>query len=202
MNHVLFFSARIERAVEMFTPDFYLPALDLYIELTTLKQKLVARKHRKLRRLRELYPDIKITLLCRDDLEKLLARYGLGPLALTRAYGIKQVIYTAGDIDERVKYIANTISLDYAGKRPVLIGIQRGFLCFMADLIRQITIPLDIDFLGVSYYDGGGEKAIKITRDLDINIAGRYVIIVEDIIDTGITLNYIMSYLRARNLGD
>ncbi len=188
-----------EKTVEMFTPDFYLPALDLYIELTTLKQKLVTRKHRKIKRLKELYPDVKITLLHRDDLERLLARYGLGPLALTRAYGIKKVIYTAAEIDDKVKIIARAISMEYASKRPVLVGIQRGFLCFMADLIRQITVPIDIDFMGISYYSSGDKKAVKIIKDLDINIAERYVIIVEDIIDTGITLNYLMAHLRQRN---
>ncbi len=65
------------RVVEMFTPDFYLPEFDLYIELTTLKQSLVRRKNRKLRRLRELYPDVKIKLLYRKDFHRLLAKYGL-----------------------------------------------------------------------------------------------------------------------------
>jgi hypoxanthine phosphoribosyltransferase len=68
----------------------------------------------------------------------------------------------------------------------------------MADLIRQITIPLDLDFIAISYYSGGDNSVVKITKDMDLNIAGRHVIMVEDIVDTGITLNYILNHLRAR----
>ena len=76
------------RMIEMLTPDFYLPDLDLYIELTTLKQSLVTEKNRKLRRLRELYPDINIKLLYRKDFHRLLAKYGFGPLATSNVRGI------------------------------------------------------------------------------------------------------------------
>jgi hypoxanthine phosphoribosyltransferase len=68
----------------------------------------------------------------------------------------------------------------------------------MADLIRQITIPLDLDFIAISYYTGDDNSVVKITKDMDLNIAGRHVIMVEDIVDTGITLNYILNHLRAR----
>jgi len=187
-----------DRVTEMFTPDFYLPGLDLYIELTTLKQSLVTEKNRKLRRLRELYPDVRITLLYKNDYDHLLAKYGFGPLAQTRAHSINRVLYSAADIESRVRAIAEQISRDYAARRPILVGLQRGFLCFMADLIRQITIPLDLDFIAISYYTGGDNSVVKITKDMDLNIAGRHVIMVEDIVDTGITLNYILNHLRAR----
>jgi len=187
-----------DRVTEMFTPDFYLPSLDLYIELTTLKQSLVTEKNRKLRLLRELYPEIKITLLYKNDYDHLLAKYGFGPLAQTRARGISRVLYSASDIESRVRALAEQISRNYADRRPVLVGVQRGFLCFMADLIRQITIPLDLDFIAISYYTGGDNSVVKITKDMDLNVAGRHVIMVEDIVDTGITLNYILNHLRAR----
>ena len=187
-----------ERVTEMFTPDFYLPGLDLYVELTTLKQSLVTEKNRKLRHLRELYPEVKITLLYKDDYDRLLAKYGCGPLAQTRARGISRVLYSATDIDSRVRALAEQISKDYAHRRPILVGVQRGFLCFMADLIRQITIPLDLDFMAISYYSGGDNSVVKITKDMDLNVVGRHVIMVEDIVDTGITLNYILNHLRAR----
>jgi len=182
----------------MFTPDYYLPGLDLYVELTTLKQSLVTDKNRKLRCLRELYPEIKITLLYKNDYNHLLAKYGFGPLAQTRAHGIKQILYSADDIKNRVQKLAEQISKDYADRRPILIGLQRGFICFMADLMRQITIPLDLDFIAISYYTGGYDSIVKITKDMDLNIAGRHVIMVEDIVDTGITLNYILNHLKAR----
>ena len=187
-----------DRITEIFTPDFYLPALDLYVELTTLKQSLVTQKNRKLRRLRELYPEVKITLLYKNDYDRLLAKYGFGPLAQTRAHGIDRVLFSATDISKKVKELAKLLSRDYAGKRPVLIGLQRGFLCFMADLIRQMSIPLDLDFIAISYYSSDGDPMVKITKDMDLDISGRHVVVVEDIIDTGMTLNYILNQLRAR----
>lgn len=185
------------KVVEMFTPDFYLPKLDLYVEITTLRQRLVTEKNRKLKRLRQLYPDIKITLLYKRDFERLLAKYGHGPLAQTRAHGVSSVLYSDPQIQERVECIAKQISTDYTERRPVMVGIQRGFLCFMADLMRQITVPLDIDFMAISHY-GGDESVIKITKDLDLNITGRHVLIVEDIVDTGMTLSYLLEHLNTK----
>jgi hypoxanthine phosphoribosyltransferase len=68
----------------------------------------------------------------------------------------------------------------------------------MADLVRQMSIPLDVEFMAISYYSGGDSDAVKITKDMDINVAGRHVIMVEDIVDTGMTLNYMLNYLKAR----
>jgi hypoxanthine phosphoribosyltransferase len=185
------------KVIEMFTPDFYLPKLDLYVELTTLRQKLVTEKNRKLKRLRQLYPDVNITLLYKKDFDRLLAKYGHGPLAQTRAHGVSSVLYSAPHIKQMVKSLAKHISTDYREKRPVMVGIQRGFLCFMADLMRQITVPIDIDFMAISHY-GGDESVIKITKDLDLNITGRHVLIVEDIVDTGMTLSYLLEHLNAK----
>jgi hypoxanthine phosphoribosyltransferase len=182
----------------MFTPDFYLPGLDLYVELTTMKQSLVTQKNRKMRQLKAQYPEIKITLLYKNDYEKLLAKYGVGPLAESRAHGVSRILFPAAEIDRRVREIASRISTDYAGRRPVLLGVQRGFLCFMADLIRQITVPIDLDFIAISYYSGVKESGVKVTKDADLSLAGRHILLVEDIVDTGITLNYILNYLRAK----
>jgi hypoxanthine phosphoribosyltransferase len=188
-----------DRVTEMFTPDFYLPHLNLYIEITTLKQKLVTEKNRKLRRLKELYPEIKIILLHKSDYDRLLAKYGCGPLAQTRARGISRVLYSASQIDERVRALAEQIAKDYADRRPIMVGVQRGFLCFMADLMRQVTIPIDIDFITISYYSADDHSMVKITKDMDLNVTGRHVIIVEDIVDTGMTLSCILEHLSSRN---
>jgi len=182
----------------MFTPDFYLPRLDLYIELTTLKQSLVTEKNRKLRRLKELYPKVNIILLYKKDFDRILGKYGLGPLAQARAHGISRVLYSTAEIDARVRALAEAISGDYAGCRPILVGVQRGFLCFMADLLRHITIPLDIDIMAISYYGSGDESDVRITRDMDLNASGRHVIFIEDIVDTGVTLNYLLNHLRGK----
>lgn len=187
-----------DRITEMFTPDFYLPGLDLYVELTTLKQRLVTEKNRKLRRLRELYPDTKITLLYKKDYDRLLAKYGCGPLAQTRGYGVSQVLYSVAEVQHRVRQLAKQISRDYVDRHPIMLGVLRGVFCFMADLIRQITIPLEVDFMAISYYGGEASSVVKITKDVDLNLAGRHVIMVEDIIDTGLTLSYVLNHLKAK----
>jgi len=187
-----------DRVTEMFTPDFYLPGLDLYVELTTLKQRLVTEKNRKLRHLRELYPEVKITLLYKKDFDRLLAKYGCGPLAQTRGHGVNKVLYSSAEINRRVRELAEQISKDYAERNPVMVGVLRGVFCFMADLLRQITIPLEVGFMAISYYGGEGGSVVKITKDLDINVAGKHVVVVEDIVDTGLTLTYIINHLKAK----
>ena len=187
-----------DRVTEMFTPDFYLPGLDLYVELTTLKQSLVTEKNRKLRRLKELYPEIKITLLYKRDFDRLLAKYGFGPLAQARGRGVSRVLHSAAETQNRVRELAEQISRDYTGRHPLMVGILRGVFCFMADLIRQMTIPVDLDFMAISYYGGGDGSAVKITKDLDLSVADRHVIMVEDIVDTGMTLSYVLNHLKAR----
>lgn len=187
------------KVVEMFTPDFYLPELDLYIELTTLKQSLITEKNRKLRRLRELYPEINIKLLNKSDYLRLLAKYGYGRLGGTKVTGIDLVLFSHTQIQRRVKALAKRISRDYMGKKLVLVGILKGVLCFMADLMQHITLPLNVDFMAISYYGTDDESAVKITKDLDTSIAGLDVLMVEDIVDTGMTLNYVLNHLASHN---
>ncbi|MBM3142754.1 MAG: hypoxanthine phosphoribosyltransferase [Chloroflexi bacterium] len=187
------------KVVEMFTPDFYLPELDLYIELTTLKQSLITEKNRKLRRLRELYPEINIKLLNKSDYLRLLAKYGYGRLGGTKVKGIDLVLFSHTQIQRRVKALAKRISRDYMGKKLVLVGILKGVMCFMADLMQHITLPLNVDFMAISYYGTDDESAVKITKDLDTSIAGLDVLMVEDIVDTGMTLNYVLNHLASHN---
>jgi hypoxanthine phosphoribosyltransferase len=186
------------RVVEAFTPDFYLPKLDLYIELTTLKQALVTEKHRKLRLLQEQYPDVQIKLLHRRDYLRLLAKYGFGPLSEWEAEGIHDVLISVPELERRVKELGARLSNEYASKEPVLVGVLRGVTCFMADLIRQMSVPLAIDFMAISSYEGDRSGAVRILKDIDEEIEGRHVLVVEDIVDTGMTLNHLLQYLRAR----
>lgn len=188
-----------DKVEEMFTPDFYLPALNLYVELTTLKQRLVTDKNRKIRRLRELYPDIKITLLYKRDFEQLLAKYGFGPLAQAKGRGVSSVLYSSAEIQQRVRELAELISHDYVDKHPVMVGVLRGVFCFMADLVRQMSIPVEVEFMSISHYSGKNSAAVKITKDMDLDVGGKHVIMVEDVVDTGMTLNYMLSYIRAKN---
>jgi bifunctional protein TilS/HprT len=187
-----------DKIAEMFTPDFYLPELDLYIELTTLKQNLLTEKNRKLRQLRELYPEVNVMLLNKNDFLKLLAKYGYGPLGEAKVEGIDRVLYSHAKIQRRISTLARRISRDYAGQRLVLIGILKGVVCFMADLMQHLSLPVTMEFMAISYYGGDGQ-VVKITRDLDSSITGQHVLMVEDIVDTGMTLNYILSHLSAHN---
>lgn len=188
-----------EEITEMFTPDFYLAELDLYIELTTLKQNLITEKNRKLRRLRELYPEVNIKLLNKKDYSRLLVKYGYGPLKETKLEGVERVLFSNNHIQRRVRQLAGQISKDYAGKRPLFIGVLKGVMFFMADLMRQVSLPIALEFMAISYYRGVDSKGVKITKDLDVDIAGRDLLMVEDIVDTGMTLNYLLGYLRHRN---
>ena len=103
--------AKGDRVLEMFSPDFYLPELDLYLELTTLRQRLVTKKNRKLRMLRELYPDVNVRLLYRKDYQELLAKYGFGPdevaspeaEAFRAEAGAEQVLYSQAEIEATVR---------------------------------------------------------------------------------------------------
>jgi bifunctional protein TilS/HprT len=186
------------KIAEMFTPDFYLPELDLYVDLTTLKQNLLTEKNRKLRQLRQLYPEVKVRLLTKSDFVKLLAKYGYGPLGEAKVEGIDRVLYSHAQIQRRIRTLSRHISRDYAGQRLVLIGVLKGVVCFMADLMQNLSIPVTVDFMAVSYYGGDGQ-VVKITRDLDSSIVGQHVLMVEDIVDTGMTLNYILGHLSAHN---
>jgi len=187
------------RIVEAFSPDFYLVDLDLYIELTTLKQGLVTEKHRKLRRLRELYPDLQIKLLHRRDYLSLLAKYGIGAVNEQDHIAVREVLISASQIERRLNELGQQITRDYAGKEPLLIGVLKGVTCFMADLMRHISLPVSIDFMTISSYEGDGSGAVRIVQDLSENIERRDVLVVEDIVDTGMTLNHLLKQLRARD---
>jgi len=114
---------------------------------------------------------------------------------------IKEVLFSEQQLSEKVKALGEQITRDYAGKNPLLVSVLKGSFIFMADLVRNIDLPCDIDFMTVSSY---GEKsqttgAVKIVMDLKRDIEGRDIIIVEDILDSGLTLHYLLGILEARN---
>jgi len=186
------------RVLEAFTPDFYLPDLDLYVELTTLKQSLVTDKHRKLRRFQERYPDIQVKLLHKSDYLSLLAKYGFGPFSEVEVAGIHEVLISASQLERRVGELGAQISRDYRSQEPLLIGVLRGVTCFMADLMRHISLPLAIDFMAVSSYEGEQSGLVRIMKDLEEPLEGRDVLVIEDIVDTGMTLNALLQELHGR----
>jgi len=112
---------------------------------------------------------------------------------------ILRVVHSEGAIQARIAALGVQISHDYAGKDPILVGVLTGVVLFMADLLRQITVPVTVDFMAISQYAGSsGSGTVRITKDLDHSISGRHVLFVEDVIDTGLTLNYLLRTLRTR----
>lgn len=112
---------------------------------------------------------------------------------------IAQVIYTSEEIRGVIARLGAEISRDYVGLDPVLVGVLNGVVILMADLLRQITIPVTVDFMAISSYgDSAGKGTVRITKDLDHSITGRHVLFVEDVIDTGLTLDYLLRTLRTR----
>ena len=124
---------------------------------------------------------------------------------LRKAYGpmandIQQIVYTSDEIQQRVAQIGQSITRDYLGRNPLIVGVLKGVLFFMADLLRNIAVPVEIDFIAVSSYspESRDQGYVRMVKDLDIPIFNRHILFVEDVIDTGLTLNYILQNLRTR----
>jgi len=111
---------------------------------------------------------------------------------------VERVLFTAEQIHARIAELGAAISRDYADKDPLLVGVLSGVVFFMADLLRHITVPMTVDFMSISHYAGGSAGSVRITKDLEYAITGRHVLFVEDVIDTGLTLNYLLRALRTR----
>jgi hypoxanthine phosphoribosyltransferase len=109
------------------------------------------------------------------------------------------VVISEGDLQRRVCELGTEISRDYAGRTPILISVLKGSFIFLADLARAITVPVNLDFMAITRY-GAGKRggAVRIEKDLDLAISGREVLFVEDIVDTGLTLGYLVRNLQAR----
>lgn len=113
---------------------------------------------------------------------------------------IQEVLFSQQQLEERVDQIAQEITRDYAGKEIVLISVLRGSFVFMADLCRRIDLPCTIDFMSVSSYGSGTSSTgqVQITKDLSGDISGKHILVVEDILDSGNTLSYLLKLLEQR----
>jgi hypoxanthine phosphoribosyltransferase len=113
---------------------------------------------------------------------------------------IDRVLFTEEQIQTRVAELGGQISKDYAGKSLLLIGVLRGVIFFMADLLRAINVPVEVDFMAVSNYSPEARDMgfVRLVKDLELPITDRHVLFVEDIIDTGLTINYLLRTLKAR----
>lgn len=114
---------------------------------------------------------------------------------------IEEILLDEQDIKDIVKKVGAEITRDYADKNPLVIAVLRGAVVFMADIMRAIECPLSIDFMAVSSYGDGVKSSgvVRIVKDLDTKIEGRHVIIIEDVLDSGLTLSYLVRMLQSRN---
>ena len=114
--------------------------------------------------------------------------------------GVGEILITADDLQARIRELGHEITADYAGRELLLVGVLKGAVFFMADLMRSITVPCEIDFMAISSYGASTDSSgvVRILKDLDINIEGRHVVIVEDIVDSGLTLSYLVRNLESR----
>ena len=113
---------------------------------------------------------------------------------------VQEVLITSQEIEDKVREIGARITEDYRGEKPLLIGILRGAVVIMSDLMRHIDLQCELDFMDISSYGTGTSSSgvVRILKDLEEDITDRHVLIVEDIIDTGLTLSYLMRSLYAR----
>lgn len=114
---------------------------------------------------------------------------------------LEKVLYSEAEIAERIKEVAKVLDNDYQDKCPIMIAVLKGSVMFYADLLRAMTIHAEMDFMAISSYGNATNTSgeVKMVKDLDRSIEGRHIIIVEDIVDTGYTLNYLKAALKTRN---
>jgi len=112
---------------------------------------------------------------------------------------IATVLYTEEQIQRRVRELGEEVTRAYAGRSPVLISVLKGGVMFLADLTREIDLQLRVDFMSISRYGGSSSGIVRVLKDLDRDVGGEDVLVVEDIIDTGLTLSYLLNTLWARD---
>jgi hypoxanthine phosphoribosyltransferase len=113
---------------------------------------------------------------------------------------IEEVLITADQIQDKIRDLAKQVTEDYRDRDLLLVGVLKGAFMFMADLAREVKLPVDFDFMAVSSYGSATKSSgvVRILKDLDYEISGRHVLLVEDIIDSGLTISYLLRYLEAR----
>ncbi|MCC6315373.1 MAG: hypoxanthine phosphoribosyltransferase [Thermomicrobiales bacterium] len=198
------------RANAFFTPDFYLPDHDLYVELTTMRQPLVTRKHRKLRRLRELYPNVRVKLLYRRDVLRLQASYP----ALRRPAGIERLgpaLIAAGDVERRVHALGERIADEWLGSRlgqkpPVLLAVGPGSVRLQALLARELSqlgMSAEMDRIDLTRCRAAdGITSVRTARGAARPLRHRPVLVVSDVVSTGLSLGFLSGWLARHGADD
>jgi hypoxanthine phosphoribosyltransferase len=121
-----------------------------------------------------------------------------------KSQGIARILISEAQIQDEIAVMAKELDAEYAGDQPLVVGVLRGAVAFMADLVKAMTIPLEVDFMAVSSYGAATKSSgvVRILKDLDEEISGRRLIVVEDIVDSGLTLQYLLELLAARDPRD
>ena len=123
------------------------------------------------------------------------------PQSFERDPDLGEIVVTEDALGRRLVELGEQITADYEGRAPLLIGVLKGAVMFMADLARHIDLPVELDFMAVSSYGSATKTSgvVRIVKDLDLDLGGRDVLVVEDIVDSGLTLNYLLKHLSARH---
>ena len=202
------------RVTSAFTPDFYLPEQDLYVEVTVMRQSLVTRKNRKLRELRRQYPEVNVKLFYRRDIERLAQRFQLAGShtslldAARRQAPRRRANSSATSTCRGRRSHARVAGLgaragagDYAGREPLLVAPLKSSVVFAADLSRALPLPHALDFIEIAPLSSGRLERRRAAGQgsRPTAITGRDVIVVEDIVDTGLTLHFLARTLELRD---
>ncbi len=190
---------------EFVTPDFYLPEHDCYLELTTMRQRLVTRKNRKFRKLRECYPNVRVRILYLRDFKRLAVTYG--PADSERKGTLGDVVFSAQELESRIAEIAAQLvdeltergALD-GGQRPLLLGVGKGsrtFLAHLSDGVRALGIPVDLDRIELtSLTEHAAGSRVKVLRAPHVPAAGRNVVVVQEVVSSGLSAAFLDTWLR------
>src|SRR5215218_5001017 len=193
------------RPVEFVTPDFYLPEHDLYLELTTMRQRLVTRKNRKFRLLRETYPNVRVRLLYLRDFQRLRDVYG--PSRIEREARIGDILYAEQDVEMRIAHLARELIQAWEGKavsergqRPLLVGVGSGsdrFLTSLGENLRGLGVPVDLDRVALtSIAADPGPSRVRVSRPPTTSLTGRPVILVQEVLSTGLSATFLTAWMR------
>jgi bifunctional protein TilS/HprT len=193
------------RPVEFVTPDFYLPEHDLYLELTTMRQRLVTRKNRKFRLLREAYPNVRVRLLYLRDFNRLRDVYGPG--AEDREARIGAILYDERDVEIRIAQLAHQLVKAWGdkvvrgqGQRPLLVGVGSGserFLASLGDSVRGLGVPVDLDRVALtSLVADSRPSRVRVSRPPTTSVSGRTVTLVQEVLSTGLSATFLTAWMR------
>lgn len=193
------------RPVEMFTPDFYLPDHRLYIELTTMRQRLVTRKNRKLRRMRELYPTVKVKLLYRKDYQRLVGSYR--PPAALAPCERGRTLFSATDIEAAIERVAGTLADRSPGPEPwLMLTLGQGATMFseaLAGALDRRGVGLEREQVRLTRFrSAAGEGRVRVRCGPRGPVGGRRILIAVDVVSTGLSLAYLTRWLRRRGVRD